>query len=96
MNKLILISTLFLRVVKNKKTFSQLLNLTWKQIDREGDQPGKCLRGKKSRKVFIGRLHCNNIIIDHEDGYRKNIACFAHNEFHPHRFAQNENGFAQK
>ena len=41
-----------------------------------------CLRGKKSRKVFIGRLHYN-IIIDHEDGYRKNIACFAHNEFRP-------------
>ena len=60
-----------------------MLNLTWKQIDREGDQPGKCLRGKKSRKVFIGRLHCNNIIIDHEDGYRKNIARFAHNEFRP-------------
>ena len=25
-----------------------------------------------------------------------NIASFAHNEFRPHRFAQNENGFAQK
>lgn len=21
--------------------------------------------------------------MDHEDGYRKNIACFAHNEFRP-------------
>ena len=25
-----------------------------------------------------------------------NIASFADNEFRPHRFAQNENGFAQK